>query len=281
MSRTTPAHSLRIGPVPHALAWLYGVILLVPIYYLVVTAFKQNLAIFSAPAALPTSLDPANFIDAWNFAQIGPAVINSGGITLGAELVTLVLALPAAYGLARSTGTLAIVVERIFAGGFLIPAFAALVPTVLLAINLGLFYNQLFLVLFFPATQLPLSVLLLTQFMRAIPKELEESAMMDGASRWAVLWRVYTPMIIPGLVTVALLNFLTFWNEYLFSLSILGTDVSTRTVQVAVPSLINSQTTNFGVLAAGCILSILPVLIVYIVMQRQMENALVAGAVKG
>lgn len=281
MSSSNAAKLHRLSPASHILPWLYGLVLLIPVYYLLVTAFKKNVAIFSAPAALPTSLDPSNFIDAWNFAQIGPAFLNSGGITLGAELVTLVLALPASYGLARSTGRLAVVVERIFAGGFLIPAFAALVPTVLLAINLGLFYNQVFLVLFFPATQLPLSVLLLTQFMRAIPKELEESALMDGASRWAVLWRVYTPMIIPGLVTVALLNFLTFWNEYLFSLSILGTDVSTRTVQVAVPSLINSQTTDYGVLAAGCILSILPVLIVYIVMQRQMENALVAGAVKG
>lgn len=264
-----------------SLVWLYGLIILIPVYYLVVTSLKTNTEIFSAPAALPTNPTFGNFFSAANFASLGQALLNSSGITIGAELVTLALAIPAAYGLSRTDGKVGAAIERIFAAGFLIPAFAALVPTVILAINLNLFYNPLFLVIFYPATQLPLSVVLLTQFMRSIPKELEESSMMDGASRWTILWRIYTPLIVPGLVSVALLNFLTFWNEYLFSLSILGTDSAIRTVQVAVPALIGQQTTNYGILAAGCIISILPVLVVYLLLQRQMENALVAGALKG
>ncbi|RFA16736.1 transporter [Subtercola boreus] len=281
MAHDRPQHTSPLGYLSHGLVWLYGLLLAVPIYYLLVTAFKDNTAIFSSPAAPPTTFRFDNFINAFQFVDLGHALINSTGITIGAEILTLLLAMPAAYALARSEGKLGEFIEKLFAAGFLIPAFAALVPTVLLAIAMGLFYNPLFLVIFFPATQLPLSVLLLTQFMRAIPKELEESAMMDGASRWAILWRVYTPMIIPGLVTVALLNFLTFWNEYLFSLSILGTDTATRTVQVAVPSLIGQQTTDYGLLAAGCLISLIPVFLVYVLMQRRMENALVAGAVKG
>lgn len=281
MTRRSAQRATPLGFLSHGLAWLYGLLLLIPLYYLVVTSLKNNTEIFSAPAAPPTSFHLQNFVDAANFTSIVPALANSGMITVSAEVITLLLSLPAAYGLARSSGRLADVLEKVFAAGFLIPAFAALVPTVLLAIAMHLFFNPLFLILFFPATQLPLSVVLLTQFMRSIPRELEESAMMDGATRWAILWRVYTPMIIPGVVTVALLNFLTFWNEYLFSLVILGTDDRTRTVQVAVPTLIGSQSTQAGILAAACVLSLVPVFIVYVIMQRQMENALVAGAVKG
>lgn len=281
MTKRTTARPGVLGWLSHGAAWLYALILAVPLYYLIITSFKQNQEIFSNPAAPPTSFDFSNYIDAANFTQIGQALINSGYITIGAELLTLALAIPASFGLARATGRIAKIVEGVFAAGFLIPAFAALVPTVLLAISIDLFYNPLFLILFFPATQLPLSVILLTQFMRSVPMELEESAMMDGANRWSILWRIYSPLVIPGIVTVALLNFLTFWNEYLFSLSILGADVRTRTVQVAVPTLIGGQATNAGILAAACVISIIPVFIVYAVFQRQMENALVAGALKG
>lgn len=274
----------RLGPLAfltHGAAWIYALILAVPLYYLVITSFKQNQEIFTAPAAPPTSLDFGNYVDAAAFTQIGQALINSAGIVLAAELITLALAIPAAYGLARASGRTAVLVERVFAAGFLIPAFAALVPTVLLAIAMGLFYNPVFLIVFYPATQLPLSVILLTQFMRAVPMELEESAMMDGATRWSILWRVYAPLVVPGIVTVALLNFLTFWNEYLFSLTIVGVQAQIRTVQVAVPTLIGGQSTNAGILAAACVISIIPVFIVYAIFNRQMENALVAGALKG
>ena len=270
-----------LGWVSRGLVWVYALILAVPLYYILISAFKTNNEIFNSPAALPTSLDFANFGTAYSAASLGQALWNSAYITIAAELLTLALAIPAAYGLARTEGKVARIVEAIFGVGFLIPAFAALVPTVILAINIDLFYNPLFLILFFPATQLPLSVILLTQFMRAIPKELEESAMTDGASRWAIMWRIYAPMTAPGLVTIALLNFLTFWNEYLFSLSILGTSSKTRTIQVAVPSLVGSNLTDYGVLAAACLLSLLPVFAVYILMQRRMENAFVAGSVKG
>ena len=286
MSRTTKvstrARVMRvIAPFGSGLVWLYAALLAVPLYYLLVTSFKQNTAIFNSPAALPTSLNPENYVNAFNFIELGRALVNSTYITIGAEILTLALALPAAYGLARSRGRLVVIFEQVFAAGFLIPAFAALVPTVIMAIKLGLFYNPVFLILFFPATQLPLSVLLLTQFMRAIPGEIEESAMMDGASRWSILWLIYTPMIMPGLTTVAILNFLTFWNEYLFSLSILGLGTANRTVQVAVPQLISNEGTDYGVLAAAAIMSILPVLLLYILAQRRLENALVAGSVKG
>ncbi|AXK33568.1 carbohydrate ABC transporter permease [Streptomyces armeniacus] len=264
----------------HVLAWSYALLLLLPLYYLLTTSLKDNAEVFAHPFSLPGQWLFDNFADAWDLASLGPALGNSVLITAGAEAITLALAFPAAYGLARSGGRTAAVVERIFGIGFLIPAFAALVPTVLLAIELEMFQMQAFLILFLPATALPLSVILLTQFMRTIPAELEESAMMDGAGRWTVLWRIYVPMSAPGVITVAILNFLGFWNEYLFSLVILGPDPELRTVQVALPSLVSATMVQYGILAAACLITLVPVYSVYVALQRRMESALVDGAVK-
>ncbi|WP_033238543.1 carbohydrate ABC transporter permease [Streptomyces albidoflavus] len=264
----------------HLLAWLYAALLLVPLYYLLVSAFKTNDQIFGSPFALPTSLSPHNFTEAFTSADLGAAVVNSVLVTALALALTLGLAIPAAFALARSDGRLGAFVERVFSLGFLVPTFAALFPTFLLAASTGLFHTRAFMVLFLPATAMPLSVVILVQFMRTIPREMEEAARMDGASTFAVLRHVYTPMCMPGIATILLLNFLTFWNEYLYSLVIVGPDPGLRTVQVALPTLKSLTGTDYGILTAGTVLTLVPVWAVYTVLQKRMQQALVSGAVK-
>ncbi|MBL0779612.1 carbohydrate ABC transporter permease [Streptomyces albidoflavus] len=264
----------------HLLAWLYAALLLVPLYYLLISAFKTNDQIFGSPFALPTSLSPHNFTEAFTSADLGAAVVNSVVVTALALALTLGLAIPAAFALARSDGRLGAFVERVFSLGFLVPTFAALFPTFLLAASTGLFHTRAFMVLFLPATAMPLSVVILVQFMRTIPREMEEAARMDGASTFAVLRHVYTPMCMPGIATILLLNFLTFWNEYLYSLVIIGPDPGLRTVQVALPTLKSLTGTDYGILTAGTVLTLVPVWAVYTVLQKRMQQALVSGAVK-
>lgn len=278
--KTRRTSSARIHPLAHVLPWLYAVVLVIPLYYLLVSAFKTNTAIFNEPFALPTSLSFQQFIDAWNDVQLGSGLSNSALVTVSAEILTLALAIPASFALARSKGKLAVYVERFFALGFLVPSFAALVPTVLLAVQLNLFQTRTIVIILLPATALPLSVILLTQFMRTVPPELEESAMMDGANLWTILTRVYAPLIVPGIVTVAILNFLSFWNEYLYSLILIGPDPSIRTVQVALPNLISQTNTQYGILLAGALITMVPVYVVYIILQRRVEDAMLQGAVK-
>lgn len=277
---TTVHNRTRLSPVSHVLAWAYGALLVIPLYFMIVSAFKGNTAIFNEPFALPTDWGLHNFVDAWQNASLGSGLLNSLIVTAGAEAVSIVVAVPAAFAIARTKGSLSMLVERIFAMGLLIPAFAALVPTILLAIAVGLFQTRLFLVLFLAASAMPLSVLLLTQFMRTIPVELEESAAMDGARPLRILWSIHTPLTLPGIVTVLILNFLSFWNEYLFTLSLLGSDASIRTSQVALPGLVSENFTQYGVLLAGCLITMIPVYVVYIALQRRVENALLQGAVK-
>ncbi|MGP3974139.1 carbohydrate ABC transporter permease [Streptomyces sp. 8N114] len=264
----------------HILAWGYTALLVVPLYYFLVSSFKDNNGIFDSPLALPDSFSFDNYSRSWEMAQLGPAIINSVLVTTGGLLLTLFLALPASFVLARSTGRLGRVVETVFSLGFLVPTFAALFPTFLLSAATGLFHTRTFMVLFLPATALPLSVVLLTQFMRTIPRELEEAARMDGAGSLAVLRQIYAPICLPGIAAVALLNFLNFWNEYLYSLIIIGPDPDQRTIQLALPTLISTSGTQYGVLTAGTVLTLVPVYLVYTVLQKRMQAALVSGAVK-
>lgn len=266
----------------HIPAWLYAATLVIPVYFLLSAAGKSNPEIFNDPFGFPlATYDWGNFTRAWERTQMGAALINSLIIVGSAILLTLMLALPAAYGLARLRGRLGSALEGVFAAGLLIPGFAALVPSVLLAIALGMFQTKTFVILLFAAGALPLNVILLAAFMRYIPTEMEESALMDGASRFQILRHVYVPNLVPGIATVSILNFLSFWNEYLFSLVLLGANASSRTVQVALPTLASRTETKYGELMAGTLISVLPVLLAYVVLQKQFERALMEGAVKG
>lgn len=271
-------------PIPwyvHIPVWLYAAVLFLPLYFVVVSSLKDNLQIFGEPFALPV-VEPRwdNFAKAWDRAYLAPALANSVIIVAASLVLSLVLALPASYAIARLKGRAGKVIETIFSSGLLIPGFAALVPTVLLAIAMGMFQNRLFVILMFPATSMPLSVIMLTQFMRTVPQELEESAMLDGANRFAILRHVYMPAIIPGIVTISILNFLGFWNEFLFSLVLLGSNPAARTIQVALPTLSSQTRTDYGVLLAGTLISIIPVYLLYIVLQKRLESAMLEGAVK-
>jgi multiple sugar transport system permease protein len=264
-----------------SVVWVYALILALPIYFLLVSSLKTNQEIFSQPFQLPTEWLFINYPNAWERAVMGQALLNSLFVSLAAEIITLALVIPASYGLARSRSKVASLFEKIFALGFLIPAFATLVPVLLLSIQLGLFQTREFLTLFMVATTLPLSVILLTQFMRTIPAELEESAMVDGLSRIRILWNIYLPLSLPGVAMIVILNFLAYWNEFLFSLVLVGSKASERTIQVALPTLIDQTKTEFGPLLAGTVITLIPVYILYIILNRRLEGALTAGAIKG
>lgn len=262
--------------------WLYAATLALPLYYLVISAFKTNDEVFRLPLVPTFSQGFTHFADVWTRLNVPAALLNSVYITLASIALTLLLAVPAAYALARSTGRVASAVERLLALGFLIPGVAALLPTLLLSIFIGLYHTREFLILYHAAAAQPLAVILLLQFMRTVPPELEESAKIDGAGRFQILRLIYLPLVMGGVATVAILDFISFWNDYLFSLILVGTDEANRTLQVAMPTLSTDFTnTDNALIAAGTLISIIPVFLVYLVLNRRMENALAQGAVKG
>lgn len=262
----------------YLLAGLYALIVIVPLYFLFVSAFKDNISIFIDPLGLPTQFSLKNFIDAIRLGGLAPALTVSITITVCVELLTLVLAFPAAYAIARIQTRMGPLVEAIFSLGFLIPALAILVPVFLTAIRMGLLYNPLMLIIFYPAHLLSLTVLLLASQLRSVPKELEESALIDGATHLNLIWHVFLPMARPAVVTCLILNFLSIWNEYLFALILLNED--SRTIQVAMSSLKGERIVDYGLIAGGVLISMVPVILLFIFSQEKIMQGMFAGALK-
>jgi multiple sugar transport system permease protein len=255
-------------------------VILLPMYFVFVSAFKSNNEIFGSPLALPKGLNLENFLKAQKTAKLDRAMQISLGVTAGAEILTLFLAFPAAYAIARIRTRLARPVELIFSLGFLIPALAMLVPVYLMVVRAGLLFKPIALVLFYPATKLSITIILLASYLRGVPLELEESAQIDGASRLQMIWYIFFPLARPGVITVLVLNFIDFWNEYLFALVLMNTQ--NRTLQIALTAIkSNARQVDYGTIAAGVIMILIPVYVVFILFQEQIVKGIYAGSLKG
>jgi multiple sugar transport system permease protein len=257
----------------------YALLIIIPLYFVVVSAFKNNTQIITTPLALPAALNFNKFIQAQSNVNLLRATIISAGVTTGTELVTLVLAFPAAYAVARIPTRLSAVTEAIFSLGFLIPGLAILMPIYLITAKAGLLYHPIALVILYPAFNLPLSMILLAGFMRKLPRELEESAVIDGGNVLQIIFYIFAPISMPGILTVLVLNFINIWNEYLFALILMDSD--NRTIQLALALLrANQRSVDYGLIAAGVVISMIPVYITFIFFQDKIMSGMLAGAIK-
>ena len=259
---------------------LYAILIIIPLYFVIVSAFKNNSQIILTPLALPATINFSKFIQTQVNVHVVRATLISIFITSGAEALTIILAFPAAYAVARIKTRLSPLVESIFSLGFLIPGLAILMPIYMMTAKAGLLYHPIALVILYPAFNLPLAMILLAGFMRKLPHELEESAVMDGGSVFQIIYHIFLPICMPGIITVLVLNFINIWNEYLFALILM--DSNNRTIQLALALLrANQRSIDFGLIAAGVLISMIPVYIVFIFFQEKIMSGMLAGAVKG
>jgi multiple sugar transport system permease protein len=257
---------------------LYSSILVIPFYYVMVSAFKDNPQIFQFPLSFPKTWGFSNFLRAQEYVNIIRAMGYSFGITAASEVLTLIIGFIASYAIARIPNRMAGPVEIFFSLGFLIPAFAILVPVFMLAASTHLLYKPIFLILFYSATRLPLTIILLASTMRDIPIELEEAAVCDGANLFHILRHIILPLSKSGIATVLILNFISIWNEYLFALVLLNQD--TRTLQLVLPLLKTMRTTEVGLVFAGVIIATIPVVIIFILFQERIMSGIFSGSIK-
>ena len=277
-------HKIKKGSDPFVIGGyifsvVYAALILIPLYFVIVSAFKDNSQIILTPLALPAALNFSKFIQAQANVHLLHAGLISIVITIGAEFLTLGLAFPAAYAVARIKTRLSPLVESIFSLGFLIPGLAILMPIYIMTAKAGLLYKPIALVILYPAFNLPLAMILLAGFMRKLPPELEESAVMDGGNVLQIIFYIFFPICIPGVITVLVLNFINIWNEYLFALILM--DSNNRTIQLALALLrANQRAVDFGLIAAGVLISMIPVYIVFILFQEKIMSGMLAGAIK-
>jgi raffinose/stachyose/melibiose transport system permease protein len=260
-----------------AAGWLWLVVVMLPIYWIVITSFKTQSNYFGANPLAPPShptLENYRLVIESNFVQY---FVNSVIVSLGAVLPAVLIAFMAAFAIVRGgNGWFLRSVNSLFLMGLAIPLQATIIPVYLIIIRLHLYDTLLAIILPSIAFAIPLSVLVLSNFVRDVPKELFESMRMDGASEWGTLWHLAFPLTRPALVTVTVYNGLAIWNGFLLPL-VLTQSPDKRTLPLALWSFQGQYSVNVPAVLASVLLTTLPILILYVVGRRQLLSGLTAG----
>ncbi|PRH89613.1 carbohydrate ABC transporter permease [Labrys okinawensis] len=200
-------------------------------------------------------------------------------IALGTVVVGLGVSVTAAYAFSRFRflGRQAIMLQFLLVNMF--PVVLLILPLFVLMRRLGLLDTHLSLILANATVAIPFAVWMLTSYVAAIPRSLDEAAMIDGCSRLAALRRVILPLAMPGIISTGIYIFITAWNEYLYALTLGGKNV--RTVTVAIQTLIGEYQIEWGLLAAGGVVGALPATLLFLIVQKRLVGGLTQGAVKG
>jgi raffinose/stachyose/melibiose transport system permease protein len=257
--------------------WLWLAIVIVPIYWIAITSFKLQSDYYAsnpmAPPGSPT-LDNYRLVIESDFPRY---FINSLIVTLGAVVPAIMIALMAAFAIVRGGESRFLRYTNVlFLSGLAIPLQATIIPVYLIIIRLRLYDSLLAIILPSIAFAIPLSVLVLSNFIRDVPKELFESMRLDGASEWGTLWHLAFPLTRPALVTVAIYNGLTIWNGFLLPL-VLTQSPNRRTLPLALWSFQGQFSVNVPAVTASVVLTTLPILVLYVIGRRQLLSGLTAG----
>lgn len=257
--------------------WIWLAIVLIPLYWIVVTSFKDQSAYFTQnPFALPSAPTANNYklVIESDFPRY---FLNSVIVTIGTILPAVAISFMAAYAIIRGAGSKFLAgVNGLFLMGLAIPLQATIIPVYLLIIRMHLYDSLLALILPSIAFSIPLSVLVLANFIRDVPKELFESMRVDGASEWGMLRTLALPLTRPALVTVSIYNGLGVWNGFLLPL-ILTQSPDKRTLPLALWTFQGQYSVNVPAVLASVVLTTLPIVILYAVGRRQLLSGLTAG----
>ena len=257
---------------------IFALTTITPFLWLLLSSFKTNSEIYANPFGLPATLNFENYRTAWNSAHIGQNLLNSAIISTCAVALLLLIGSMAAYVLTRVSPN--VFFYTYFTLGIMIPVHTILIPTFILMKNFSL-YNTLYgMIILYAVSNLSLAIFILAGFMKSIPKEIEEAAIMDGCSLPQVFFKIIFPLSQPGLATVGILTFLNCWNEYLFAYVLISKN-ELKTLTQGIYALQGAYNTNYGPLTAGLVIAIVPVLIIYMIFQEQVIAGMTAGAVKG
>lgn len=256
---------------------------LAPILWQVLTSLKLNRDISAIPTVyFPRQLTLEHYLSLFRRRPFGLYILNSAFVSITSTLLCLALGAPAAYALAR----LRLVGRGVILAIILI---VTLFPAVLLFLGLlelvqatHLANNFLALIIPYTAINLPLTILVMRSFFQQLPKDLEDSAMVDGYNTYQMLWHILLPMTVPALVTTGILTFISAWNEFIFALTFISRE-SMKTIPVATAQLSGASVFEipYGPIAAATILGTLPLVLLVLFFQRKIVQGLTAGAVKG
>ncbi|MFY0758777.1 carbohydrate ABC transporter permease [Metabacillus dongyingensis] len=259
---------------------IFSLINVYPIAWMVMNSFKSEKEFSLNPFFLPETWRWENYIEAWQTAKLGVYFFNSIFIAVLSVVLSVLIGALASYFLARFEFKMNKFAYVLFIFGLIIPIHATLVPMFILMQQLGLLNSRWTLLFPYIAFNLPITIFLLVSFMKAFPKEIEESAIMDGCGVFRIFWSIILPMSRPALATVTILNFINCWNEFSFALVLIN-DASLKTIPLGIANFAGQYNTNYTGQMAGLTMVILPTIIFYMLMEKHLVKGMTAGAVKG
>ena len=278
----------------YAILIVLAISIILPVAWVFMASIKQNSEFYQNPWALPQGVYLQNFADAWTKARMGDYMLNSVLVTALALVLLLVIALPAAYVLSRFRFRCRGLLHTAFMGGLFINVNYIVVPIFLMLVDGDKWLNKVFgsgfllnnlvvLAVVYAATALPFTIYMLSGYFAPLPHDFEEAAYLDGAGYFKTMTRIIFPMAKPSILTIILFNFLSFWNEYIISMTLLSAPNGARTLPVGLMNLTQAQQSaaQYGQLYAGLVLVMLPTLILYICVQRNLTQGMTVGGLKG
>jgi len=251
-----------------------------PVVWMLSTSFKANGEVFQVPPRLITksfSFDAYTKI-LTNGSQLR-FFLNSYIVALSVTALTLLVAILAGYGFSRYNFPLKRSINAVIVSVQAVPPITLVIPYFGLVVALGLYNTYPGLILTHMVFTLPYAIIMTTAYFNTLPRELDESVKVDGASGWTALWRILVPISVPGLVAVGVYTFMISWNEYLFALTLTRTD-DMRTVPIGIQLLMGQHSYEWNQMMAMSILGSIPVLVLFLLFQRRFIGGLTAGAVK-
>jgi ABC-type glycerol-3-phosphate transport system permease component len=257
-----------------------AIVMLTPVVWILVTSFKPEAEIYRFPPQwIPLQITLDNY-KAVLQSSMPMYFVNSIVVACGTIVLTLFIAMHAGYAVSRFQFRGKNVFLFLLMASHMMPGVASLVPTYLLAGKLGLLDTYAVLILVYSMWQTPLVVWLIQGFLESVPATLDQAAMIDGYSRLGAFYRVVLPLSKPGLAASAIVVFVYAWNEFIMALTLTSAD-NMRLAQVGLKYYISQYGIQWGELAAAVILSIVPVLILFVLLQRWFVYGLTSGALKG
>ncbi|HVK26191.1 MAG TPA: carbohydrate ABC transporter permease [Actinokineospora sp.] len=267
----------------HGALVIWSITVILPILWTFLSSFKTNTEIFGDPLALPGAIRFDSWGRAWETAHVGQYLLNSVLVVGLGTAGTMLLGSMAAYVLSRFRFRGNRLIYLMFISGMVFPVFLALVPLFFVVKNLGLLDTHTGLILVYIAYSLPFTIFFLAAFFRTLPTSVAEAAMMDGCSETRTFFQIMVPMAKPGLVSITIFNVIGQWNQYLLPIVLLSGGVEDKwviTQGIANISTSAGYQADWPGLFAALSMTIIPVVVVYVVFQRQIQAGLTAGAIK-
>lgn len=274
------SHEKRMAVIRKAFILIFLLAYLLPLYVALVNAFKPYEAIAKSPLALPEAINLDNFRLAFERADVFALYLNSALITTGSLVILIIGGSLLGYVVARNKGPFYNFLYLFILAGMMVPQQMVLIPSIRTLKALGLLHNMGGILMFYGGTYISLSFFFYVQFIKTIPYSLEEAARIDGASRLATFTNIVFPLLKPVTATVSIFIGMWIWNDFLPPLYILGSDGG-RTITTGIYSAIGRYSTDWNIVFAFVILASVPIILVYLLLQKQFRKGLTAGAVKG